>query len=116
MGTWGYELFEDDVTLDVRGDFEEAIEAGATVVEATELILETHAWEIVDSDDGPLVWLALAALQREHGHLQAWVKAPALAILDSGIGLGRWEDAGPDQLAKRKAVLATFAEQLKTDG
>ena len=108
MGTWGYEIFEDDTTLDVRGVFEDALEAGASVAEATHRVFEEMPEAVVDYDECSLVWLALAALQLEQGDLQPWVKAPALVVIKHGIGLGRWKDEGPEELAKRKTALEAF--------
>ena len=116
MGTWGYEIFEDDTTLDVRGVFEDALAEGVSVVEATHRVIEKMASAVVDYDHGSLVWLALAALQLEQGELQPWVKAPAMWVIDVGIGLEGWQDSGPDEFAKRKAALAAFRAQLEADG
>lgn len=112
MGAWGYGIFEDDETADVRGDFEDALEAGASVAEATRRVLEEHAFAVLDFDEGPNVWLALASLQLEHGQLEPWIKALALEVTNRGFGLDRWEDAGPDGLAKRKLVLDELKVRL----
>lgn len=112
MGAWGFGIFEDDETADIRGDFMDALDGGASVAEATRRVLEEHAFSALDSDDGPNVWLALAALQLEHGQLEPWIKALALEVTNHGFGLGRWEDAGSDELAKRKLVLDELKDKL----
>ncbi|OGS50963.1 MAG: hypothetical protein A3K65_03900 [Euryarchaeota archaeon RBG_16_68_12] len=62
MGAWGCGIFEDDVALDVRGGFEEAVNGGASVEETTRMILEEYAEGLEDAGDGPVIYRALAAL------------------------------------------------------
>jgi Domain of unknown function (DUF4259) len=114
MGTWGFDIFDDDTTLDVRGVFEDALAAGGSVIEATHRVFAEMAEAVVDYDDGALIWLALAALQLEHGAVEPWVQAPALAVIDRGIGLDRWE--GADDRAQREAALAEFRARLVAGG
>ena len=105
MGAWGYGIFEDDVALDVRGDFEEAVNGGASIEEASAVILGEYAEELEDVDDGPVVYLALAALQVERGRVQDPIRREALRVIDEGTNLPRWEDAGEEALTARKRVL-----------
>jgi len=43
MGTWGSSIFSSDLAADVRGDFRELIEDGASVTEATTRVLDRYA-------------------------------------------------------------------------
>jgi hypothetical protein len=109
MGTWGAGIFDDDVALDVRATFEDALSAGLNVAEAIQKVLEELAEAVEDEDDGPVVYLALSALQLEQGEVQPDIRDKALMIIATGQGLGRWEEAGPDAVRERKQVL----ERLK---
>ncbi|MDP4147032.1 MAG: DUF4259 domain-containing protein [Bacillota bacterium] len=111
MGTWGYGIFDDDTALDIKGDFEEYVEEGLSITDATERILEEYK-EIIenDEDDGPTVYLALASLQMKHGELHTDIKGVALEIIEKGKGLEIWEESGEDELEERKKVL----NELKT--
>lgn len=113
MGTWGYGIFDDDTASDIKGDFEEYIEEGLSITEATEKILEEYQ-EIIedDEDDSPTVYLALASLQMEHGELQADIKEVVLEIIENGKGLEIWEDSGEDELDERKKILNELKIQL----
>lgn len=113
MGAWGYGIFDDDNASDIRDDFEEYIEEGLSITEATQKILEEYQ-EIIeeDEDDGPTVYLALASLQMEHRELQADIKAVALEIIEGGKGLEIWEESGEDELDKRKKVLNELKIEL----
>jgi len=106
MGTRDSGIFEDDVALDVRVTFEEALAEGLDVDAATRRVLEEFATYVNDVDDGPLVWFALAALQLEQGALQAEVRRQALAAIERGTNLARWTEQGdPDLLAARRRAL-----------
>lgn len=116
MGTWGYEIFDDDTASDIKGDFEEYIEEGLSITEATEKILEEYQ-EIIEEDenDSPTVYLALALIQMEHGELQANIKKVALEIIESGKGLEIWEESGEDELEERKKILNELKIKLSKE-
>lgn len=109
MGTWNAEVFGDDVALDIREAFLERLANGEVGKQASAGVLKDFEGELADVDDGPVLWLALAATQWEHGCLQDDVKARALAAIDADDTLARW--AEPER-AKRKRVLATLAKRL----
>ncbi|MGH3390276.1 MAG: hypothetical protein ACRDOO_15515, partial [Actinomadura sp.] len=112
MSAWGYALFSDDTACDVRDDYRELIEDGIGDTEATQKVLADYTEALDDPDDGPIVWLALAASQSKIGRLEPSVLAKALEVLDQGLGLDRWAEEGPKELAKRQAALEKIRAQL----
>lgn len=114
MGAWGYGIFDDDLARDVRGDFEGALDEGLSVSVSTRRVLEEHADTLEDPDDGPVIWLSLAALQLEQGALQPEVKERAIRIVDGGLGLQSWAEAGPEALAERRRVLEEFGQWVRS--
>lgn len=112
MGSWGTGIFDDDVALDIRGEFEDALAEGMSVEEATSRILESWREAVEGPDDGSTISLALAALQLEHERVQPAVRDRALAIIASGESLTRWEEAGADDLAERRRVLDRLRSAL----
>jgi hypothetical protein len=112
LGTWGYEIFADDITADIKDDFEEYIEDGLSVYEATERILERYQNRVRDKDD-TRIYLALASLQMEHGELQKDIKQAALDIIERGEDLEAWEGDGKDALVSRKKVLNKMKSKLQ---
>jgi hypothetical protein len=112
MGSSGVGIFHDDVAADVRCAYLELLAGGENEAAAFRTMLSEWKDSISDSDDGPVFWLALAATQWEYGCLHPRVKKEALKVIDNGIGIDRWADAG---LAKgRKAVLAKLKWKLLT--
>jgi hypothetical protein len=108
-------LFEDDVALDVKDAFDDAMADGETVAAATRAVLEEFEDSLEDDDDGPIITLALAALQWERGKPQEKLKKKALAIIEEGRGLERWEDAGAEELAGRRQALETLRTLLESE-
>jgi hypothetical protein len=113
MGTWGTDIFDSDITCDVQDTFEEALETGASMAEATACVFEEYAHSLEDIDERPHVWLALAALQLEHGALTRSVRDHALAVIESGEDQRRWdEESTPEDAAERRLILAGLRARL----
>lgn len=110
MGAWGPAIFSDDTAADIRGEYRELLEDQIPDEEAAARIIEEY--QHLDEDEAHVLWLALAAAQAEVGRLEDHVKAVALDVIDSDRGLELWEEAGPKELAKRKAALAKLRAEL----
>lgn len=109
MGTWGPGIFDDDVANDVRASFEDELSAGWDIPLATQHVLEQFAVTPDDEDDGPVVYLALAALQLEHRALQPDIQKQAIRILTSDQGIDNLEH-GALQPHVREQVLHAIAK------
>lgn len=105
MGTWGAEIFDDDLALDVQAEYEQALEEENDVVAATEAVIEAFSDSLEDEDEQPIIVLTLAYLQAKDGNLLDEIKKRALEIIDTGEGLDRWEEEGGTALKKRKQAL-----------
>lgn len=110
MGTWGVGIFSDDTAADIRGDWRDLLGDGLATEAATERLLEAWKGSLADADEGPVVWLALAAAQVGTGRLTPRVRMEALAVIDRGADLHRW--AGSPDLKKRQAVLEKLRGEL----
>ncbi len=69
MGTWGVGIFSDDTALDVRDDWRDLLGAGLDAEIATARLLVQWGQSANDRDEGPVLWLALAAAQVSTGRL-----------------------------------------------
>jgi hypothetical protein len=114
MGAWGAGIFDDDLAIDVRAAFEREIESGKDVKNATDTVLKSFVSALRDSDDRPVVYLALAALQTEHGELRPDIRAKALQAIETGEALEKWNEDLTDWpgLTERKKVLEEMRTQL----
>ena len=111
MGTWGTGIFDNDTTADLRGDFEDLLAEGLGVEAATERVVADYADALDDYDEGPMVRLALAALQLEHGSVQPAIREQALAVIEGGDAPG-WREADPEVAAERRRVLDDLRARL----
>lgn len=112
MGTWGPGIFDDDVAIDVRREFEARLDRGDTVEAATQHVLRAFSTPLTDEEDASVVYLALAHLQRKAGAIEPWLRDRALAVIDSGIPLWRWEGQPAQRVAERKQVLDDLRASL----
>jgi hypothetical protein len=117
MGTTGTAIFDDDVAADVRDQFLDLLRLGKSAEAANEILAKEWASAIEDEDDGPVYWLALAATQWKYGCLQQNVLERALAVIDSGEGITRWEGSAAKRrklaLEKLKLTLQSPQPPLK---
>ncbi|HEV2471210.1 MAG TPA: Imm26 family immunity protein, partial [Chthonomonadales bacterium] len=115
MGTWGAEIFEDDFALDVRDYFASELEASHEPELAAGRTLAKYKDVEGDSDDGPVLYLSLALLLREHGIRAHPVIERSLRIIEAGDGLDRWRESGSATLEERIQVYGRMKSLLETD-
>jgi hypothetical protein len=107
------DLFDADLAADVRTAFENRIKKSSSLEETTTFVLKKFKFALEDTDDEPIIFLALAALQLEQGEIQAQVRARALEIIDSGQDLQRWEEANTEMFEARKQVLLDLKAKIE---
>ncbi|WP_104107975.1 hypothetical protein [Nocardioides sp. 616] len=110
MGAWGPAIFSDDTACDIRSDYRELLEDGVDDAEATQRVIADY--QHLAHDEAHVPYLALAAAQSGLGRLEDSVKLEALRVIDAGVGLELWAEAGDQELAKRKAVLSKLRATL----
>ena len=114
MGTWGPGILQDDVAADVQVMFEDGLASGMSVERASrEVLRELPGEMITDDDDGPVIVLALAALQLQHQALDPYARNQALAVIATGAAMNRWEATSPVLQAARARVIEQFEAALR---
>lgn len=114
MGAWGTGIFEDDVAADVRGEWEDAVGSGSSVSDATAVLIDGLGADFIpDEDDGPVFWIALAALQLEAAEVTPDVAARAVEAIPAN--LSRWrEEATAEDFTARERVLSELEQRLRS--
>jgi hypothetical protein len=114
MGAWGTGIFEDDVAADVRGAWEDAVASGWSVSDATATLIDGLGADFIsDDDDGPVFWIALAALQLEAAEVTPDVAAQAVEAIPAN--LSRWrEESTEEDFAARERVLGELEQRLRS--
>lgn len=82
VGIWGYKLYQNDTSLDIKGEFESLFNDGKTPQEITDTLKENYESVIDDREEGPLFWLTLADMQWRFGILLPEIKEKALYWID----------------------------------
>ncbi len=104
MGVIGPALFDDDTAADVRGAYRSYIEQGVDDGEALRRILERYQrW--FDREDGVGALVGFAVTQSELGRLDPVIRNQAIATIDHGGDLQRWQSDSPHLVDERRAVL-----------
>ena len=112
MGTWGVGLFDNDLAADMRSDWDEALSERESYDEAMKRLTDKYAGRADDSDEGPVYWFAIAALELDaRGEVNALSRDRALSAIASD--LERWRlEGSPEDRQAREQILADFAERL----
>lgn len=114
MGAWDIGIFDDDLALDIKSEFENYLAEGLNVKQATKQILENYEDVLEDEDESPIVYLSLAALQLEQGEVATKIRKKTIKLIESGQALERWEESDETAFKQRKNVLNALKEQLMT--
>jgi hypothetical protein len=110
MGTWGTDLFSDDVACDIRDHYRELLEDGVDDAAATRQTIERFG-AYLDEPDGIAV-IALALTQSRLGRLDPGIRDRAISAIDRGADLEAWEQDAPRQVTKRRTVLQRAHDRL----
>lgn len=112
MGMWGYELYQNDTSLDVKNEFEELLNAGKTVQFITDKLIEDYKSIIGDMVEEPLFWLALADTQWNMGVLIPSVKEKALYWINKEIAILNFKTIDISAKSSLKKVLGDLQAKL----
>ena len=107
-------LLASDLAQEVRAEFEGQLGTGHTVPAATGHAFGRFRNALADPHDGPVVLLALAALQWREDYLQPVIRDSAIDLIESGEAMAahRTDDAATRR--NRRELLEHFAEVLRT--
>lgn len=113
-------LLASDLAAEVKAEFLGRIDRGLSVAVATQAAFAAFRDALASPNDGPVVLVALAALQWREGQLQAVIRDAAVDLIDSGEALAAYTTADAATRKARREVLDAFAGQLReaavTDG
>ena len=114
MGSWGYNIYQDDIAMDLKDDYISFLKKCNTDEEAEQKIIEWKKDNICE-DEESLFWYVLAFVQYKYGRLSEKVKERALYYIDhpeEDENLELYKEAGEKAYKKRKEVLLDLKEKL----
>jgi hypothetical protein len=106
-------LLSSDLAQEVRAEFEGRMSVGLPVPAATAHAFGRFRTALADPDDGPVVILALAALQWREGYVQAVIRDAAVDLIESGEATAAYRSADSSARRAREELLESFAEVLR---
>lgn len=112
MGVWGFELYQNDTSLDVKDEFEELFYSGKNAQDITNELVDAYKSIMGNTDEEPLFWFALADTQWNLGVLIPAVKEKALYWIDKDSAIFGSQAVDMSSKAKRKKILCDFKEKL----
>ncbi len=112
MGIWGLELYQNDISLDIKDEFVELYNSGKTTQDITDKLMKDYQSIIGNIVEEPLFWLALADTQWNFGVLTSFVKEKALCWIDKGSDLFDLQTTDMPAKMKRKKVLEELRSKL----
>lgn len=112
MGAWGFQLYQSDMSLDVKDECRELFNAGKNAQEITNQLTEEYKSIMGDTDDELLFWLALADTQWELGILLPTVKEKALYWIHKDSSLCHCPTTTASAKAQRKRTLDDLRVKL----
>jgi hypothetical protein len=102
-----------DLAHEVANHYRERIGYGVAPGPATASVIETFRDLIGDPDEGPVIFLALASVQLQHGRLIGPVRDAAIALIESGDAQRAWRPTDANLLRQRRDALLKIADQLR---
>ena len=109
---WGAKLYESDVAMDIKADYEEEIKNNKENIDQNEKIkrfCDQHQDIIDDEIDGPVFWIVLADQEMKNKTLNS--KAKRIALMAIEDDLENWKNQ--ELYEGRKAELDKFKKKLE---
>jgi hypothetical protein len=109
MGAWGAGIFDDDDAADIRADFPHYLADAQEIARATDAAAADYGASLEQPARTTAFWLGLALIQWRKGWIDPRVRELALAIIDEGLDLQKWDGSNA---AARARALAAARNQL----
>ena len=103
------QILASDLAREISAEFNGRLSVGLDVLAATQHVLGKFHSALSSAQDGPVVLIALAALQLGEWQLQAVIRDAALDLIETGEALAAYR---PDDFSQRKSV-AVMLEQFR---
>jgi hypothetical protein len=113
MGAWGAKLYENDTALDVKDRFDD-LRKGKSTKEIIEQLIEEYSSVMDDENEISIFWFALADTLWDLGRLTPEVKSHALAWLDKGGDLARWQEENQKLARIREKTFEELRHKLNS--
>jgi hypothetical protein len=101
-------LLKSDLAVEVGAEFSGRLSVGLDVPAATAHVFGRFRSALSSPQEGPVVLIALAALQLREGHLQEVIRDAAVDLIDSGEALNAYRSDDSNQRKLARDMLGEF--------
>ena len=106
-------FFASDLGAEVRREYDLRASHGVPTAEATRDVLAIFRDLLTDPHDGPVVFIALAALQLRQGSVLPFIRETALDLIQTGEARRAYASDNFDVTQQRKVLLAAMEKALE---
>lgn len=101
MGTFGYGIFDDDLSMDIRNFYEDYMDEGLSSEEAVMKIIGMFE-TLIDKggNEAIILYLVLASLQLDNGTVNPEIRDKVLYIIEHDLGIDHFKRI--DQKRRKK--------------
>jgi len=105
-------FFASDLAAEVRREYTSRVDHGVPVADATRDTLAIFRDLLADPQEGPVIFLALAALQVQDGRVMAFIRDAALDLIATGEAKRAYANTDPMVSRQRRELLANLEAAL----
>lgn len=109
-------MLASDLAREIAAEFDHARDNGNDVPAATAVVIDRFRDLLPVANEGPVLLLALAALQLREGYVQPVIHDAALELIDDGEALHAFAAVTSDLRQSRRTLLEMFATDLREFG
>lgn len=106
-------FFASDLAAEVRREYTDRIDHGVAVADATRDVLALFRDLLSDPQEGPGLFLALAAMQLRDGRVMSVVRSVTLDLIGTGEARRAYGSTDPTISRRRKELLASLEAGLE---
>ncbi|WP_235299731.1 hypothetical protein [Portibacter marinus] len=113
MGHWGPAIFSNDISADIKDEFNSLFNKEIPIPEIKKQIIENYQ-EGKSLEENTDLWLSLSYLMWQIGYNDSELTEQAIKIIDEGIDLKVWEELNADKstLNRRRQKLIELKSKI----
>lgn len=107
-------FYASDLAAEVRREYAMRVDHGIGVDDATRDVLAIFSEMLGDPQEGPVIFLAMAAAQLQDGRVMPFVRDAAVDLINTGEARRAYASNDPSVQKQRKALLERLAAALES--
>lgn len=105
MGVWGLDIFDDDLAMDIKEEFESYLQEGMEEAEAIEEVLDNNDNLLEDPQDMGTFILTIASLASENNVINRKIKKLLKSLENNNVYWSNLKDESEELYESRRDLL-----------